>query len=177
MTSHQSENDLLIVALGNPILGDDRVGWQIVRYVENILKFSPNNRGKIEFAYLSVGGLSLMEAMVGFKEVILVDSIRLGTKPNGSVYSLPLRKVPNLSSGHSTSSHDTSLATALEMGKKLGFTLPDEVWVVAVEAEHVYEFSEKLSPAIEDAVPVAVNELLKILKLYFQENRKSRNIE
>lgn len=177
MTNHQQKNDLLILGLGNPILGDDGVGWQIVRDVENILKTSLNYGGNIELAYLSVGGLSLMEAMVGFKGVIVVDSIRTGTKPNGSVYSLPLRKIPNLSSGHTTSSHDTSLATALEMGKKLGFTLPEEVWVVAVEAEHVYEFSEKLSPAIEDAVPAAVNELLKILKIYFQENRISQGTE
>jgi hydrogenase maturation protease len=157
---------ILLIGLGNPILGDDGVGWRIVRNLEEALKSLDKSSSnlKVETEYLSLGGLSLMERMIGYQEVILVDSILTGMKPNGTIYSLPLSSLPNFSTGHSTAIHDTSLATAMEVGRKMGLDLPEEVWVVAVEAENVYEFSEVLSPPVEAAVPGAVDLLLTILK-------------
>ena len=157
---------ILLIGLGNPILGDDGVGWRIVRNLEEALKSLDKSSSnlKVETEYLSLGGLSLMERMIGYQEVILVDSILTGMKPNGTIYSLPLSSLPNISTGHSTAIHDTSLATAMEVGRKMGLDLPEEVWVVAVEAENVYEFSEVLSPPVKAAVPGAVDLLLTILK-------------
>lgn len=155
---------LLIIALGNPILGDDAVGWEICKEVERLLVQPGAVFPPVEFAYLSLGGLSLMERMEGYKDVIVVDSIVTGNQPQGTINSMPLSALPNLSSGHSTAAHDTSLATALEVGKKMGMVLPEDVWVVAVEARHVYDFSEELSPEIARAVPEASKIVLDILK-------------
>ncbi|NIV10209.1 MAG: hydrogenase maturation protease [Aliifodinibius sp.] len=161
---------LLVIGLGNPLLGDDGVGWRVVEFVEQKLhdKSHPFVSSWIEFEYLSLGGLSLMERMEGYKSVIVVDSILTGTKPIGTIYSLPLSNLPNLSAGHTTAVHDTSLATALEVGKRMGMVLPKEVWVVAVEAEQVFHFSENLSPEIEDAVPIAADIVIELL-----ENREA----
>lgn len=157
-------NKTLIIGLGNPILGDDGVGWRVVEEVQKQLtdknsKLAP----KVEFKFLSLGGLSLMEHMAGFRDVIVVDSIMTGQNPNGTVYSLPLSSLPNFSSGHSTAIHDTSLQTALDVGRQMGMTLPDDVWVVGVEAEYVYDFSEELSPPVSAAVPSAVELVIEVL--------------
>ncbi|MGD8458016.1 MAG: hydrogenase maturation protease [Anaerolineales bacterium] len=156
----------IVIGLGNPILGDDGVGWRVVQEVESYLseKDLVDEFG-LEFKYLSLGGLSLMEQMVGYKDVLVVDSIVTGQNPIGSIYSLPLSRLPNLSSEHSTAIHDTSLQTALEVGRKIDLELPQDVWVVAVEAERVYDFSEDLSPQIADVVPIAVNLILEMLKI------------
>ncbi len=39
-----------------------------------------------------------------------------------------------------------------------------QVQVVAIEAQHVYDFGETLTPEIEKAVPVAVEQVLKLLQ-------------
>lgn len=168
-----SENVFLVIGLGNPILGDDGVGWRIVQQVEALIEEKNLNKDErtVEFEYLSLGGLALMERMAGYKNVLVVDSILTGSKPNGTVFSLPLSRLPNLSAGHTTAIHDTSLATALDVGRKMGMILPDDVWVVAVEAEYVYDFSEELSEPVGAAVPHAVRLVLDILKSNIREEK------
>lgn len=162
----KKDQSTLLIGLGNPILGDDGVGWRIVEQVElrfNASNFNGDKPKEITCEYLSLGGLSLMERMEGHITAIVVDSIQTKTKPNGTIYSLPLSRLPDFSEGHTTAIHDTSLATALQVGKRMGMVLPEDVWVVAVEAENVYEFSEELSPPVEAAVPKAVEIVLEIL--------------
>ncbi len=79
----QSEKTL-VIGLGNPILGDDGVGWVVAREVENRLRKSDNKSdNNLEVDCLSLGGLSLMERMVGFQHVVLVDSLNTGQHPQG----------------------------------------------------------------------------------------------
>ena len=169
-----SEHIVLLIGLGNPILGDDGVGWRIVEKVEKALKreHPENHEQMVDCRYLSLGGLALMENMVGYKNVIVVDSILTGQNPNGTIYSLPLNRLPNFSAGHTTAIHDTSLATALDVGRKMEMTLPEEIWVVAVEAEYVFDFSEELSKAVESAVPQAINLVLEMI----QDNSREEKI-
>ena len=71
----------------------------------------------------------------------------------------------DLTHGHSASAHDVSLKNALKMGRDMGEPLPDDghVHIVAIEAQHVYDFKEELSPGIAGAVPVAAQTVLDLL--------------
>ena len=152
----------LIVGLGNPILGDDGVGWRVA---DEIAKATTGHPG-IEVDCASLGGLSLMERLTGYARVVLIDSIYTGTKPVGTVSRFALRDLPDLTAGHSGSAHDTSLRMALKVGRSMGVPLPDDeaVTVVAVEAHNVYDFSQELSPAVEASVAEAVRTVLEVLK-------------
>jgi hydrogenase maturation protease len=162
----------LVIGLGNPILGDDGVGWRVVQEVESRLTEKGSTKSpQLEFEYLSLGGLSLMERMVGYRDVLVVDSIVAGQNPMGTIYSLPLRGLPNFSSGHTTAVHDTSLQTALDVGRKLDLKLPEDVWVVAVEAQNVYDFSEDLSPPIKAAVNPAAELIVGMLEKGVREEK------
>jgi hydrogenase maturation protease len=115
---------------------------------------------------LSGGGLNLMERLVGYDQAILVDAIQGGNAP-GSVQVFQLEALENPSAGHLGSTHETNLLTALEIGRSLGAHLPPVggVMVVAVEAQPVFEFSEELSPAVEKALPEAVQKVMNLLNL------------
>lgn len=146
----------LVIGLGNPILGDDGVGWRIANEVER-------SSGKVEVDCLAVGGISLMERLVGYDRVILVDSINSGLAPQGSVLSFTLEEIPDRAMGHLTSAHDTSLQTALHVGRLLGAHLPDQVTIVAVESQGDYNFCDTLSPKVSAAVPQAVQKIFGLL--------------
>ena len=118
----------------------------------------------VEVDCVSLGGLSLMERMVGYQRVILINSMQTGQIKEGSIRILALEELPNQFAGHSASAHDTSLITALETGRRMGLDLPDSVIIVAVEAKNVYDFSEELSPLIASAVPDMVKAVLSVLK-------------
>jgi hydrogenase maturation protease len=150
-----SSKKTLVVGLGNPILGDDGVGWVVAREVEASLGASERN---VE--------VSLMERMVGYQCVILIDSLNTGQRPQGSVVTFTLEDLVDMHHGHASAAHDASLKTALDMGRKLDAILPadKDVYVVAIEAQHVYDFKEELSPVIAAAKPVAVQQVLDLLE-------------
>lgn len=149
----------IIVGLGNPLLGDDSVGWRVA---EN-LRAQAEALG-VEVDSLAVGGLSLMEHMVGYDRAIVVDSINLGDAATGTVRSFALESLPNPFAGHLGSSHETNLQTALQIGRMLGTHLPAEVTVVAIESPYVYDFTEELSPQVAEAVPLAVAMVISLLE-------------
>ena len=158
-----SSEKTLVIGLGNPILGDDGVGMVVAHEVEACLGTSERN---VEVDNLALGGLSLMERMIGYQRVILIDSLNTGQYPQGSVVTFTLEDLVDLTHGHSATAHDLTLKTALVMGRKLGASLPadKDVHVVAIEAQHVYDFKEELSPVIAAAKPAAVQQVLDLIR-------------
>jgi hydrogenase maturation protease len=146
----------LIVGLGNPILGDDGIGWRVADSVRAI-------KPDVEVDCLALGGLSLMERLVGYERVIIVDSIQTRDGRIGQVYQFDLAELPDLSAGHTTAAHDTSLQTAMRMGRAMGAALPNQVHVVCIEAERVYDFSEELTPQVAAAIPEATQAVIDLL--------------
>jgi hydrogenase maturation protease len=165
----------IVIGLGNPILGDDGVGWRVAEQVEKQLRqedasvhtsdperkqFSTNH---IEIDCLAVGGLTLMEHLIGYDRAILIDAMTSGKAPQGTVSCFPLDELPNLAIGHLSSAHDTTVQNAIQVGRSLGAQLPDQIDVVAIEAQQVYDFSEQLSPPVAAALPEAVETVMELL--------------
>jgi hydrogenase maturation protease len=156
----------LVVGLGNPILGDDGVGWKVAEEVRQRLLALFENGGremKVDVECLSLGGISLMERLIGYPRAILVDSFALD-EPIGSILMLKLDDLPNYSAYHTTNPHDTSLQNAIAMGKALGAKLPDDVMVVGIATKRIHEFCEELSPPVAEAVPLAAKFVLELLE-------------
>lgn len=180
----------LIIGLGNPILGDDGVGWVVAQEVERRLpasltlppfsappSFPPNfselreiggmkgGKESVSVECFSLAGISLMEHIIGYQRVILIDSLNTGKYAQGEVVTFSLDSLEDLLHGHSASAHDLSLKGALNLGRSMGADLPrdEDIQVVAIEAAHVYDFTEELTPEIAAAVPKAVEIIMKML--------------
>jgi len=163
----------LIVRLGNPILGDDGAGWHVAERVAACLPIptSPSwgsdqlqEQSSIQVECLGLGGLSLMEHLIGYDRAILVDSILTGSLPIGTVTSFALDELPDLAAGHLSSTHDTTLQNALRVGRAMGARLPDKITVVAIEAQSIYDFSEDLTPPVAQSIPIAVQMVMELIK-------------
>jgi hydrogenase maturation protease len=159
----------IVIGLGNPILGDDGVGWRVAERVKSHL-YQEGQVGigslagyPVEVDCLSLGGLSLMERIIGFDRAIIIDAITTGEEPLGQVDCLPLEELPRHAPGHLSSAHDTDLQTAIEVGRSMGAKLPDQIMIVTVESQISYDFSECLSPEVEAAVPQAEKIVLELL--------------
>jgi hydrogenase maturation protease len=152
----------IVVGLGNPLLGDDGVGWKVAEDVKQQL----GEKSAVAVECYSLSGLSLMEQLIGYDHVILIDSLNTGRYSQGDVKVFTLDSLEDLTYGHSASAHDASLKTALSAGRSMGEPLPldRDIHVVAIEAQHVYDFKEELTPAIQASVPVAVEKVLDLLK-------------
>jgi hydrogenase maturation protease len=147
----------LVVGLGNPILGDDGLGWRVVQLVEE-----ENSDPAIDFVYLAAGGLELMERMIGYSRVIIVDAFH-SPDSAGQLYNGHLEEIAESRLFHTVSSHDTSLATAVELGRTMGAKLPDRIEIVALGAEIKFVFTDELSPPIANALPEAARTVIALL--------------
>lgn len=155
----------LVVGLGNPILGDDGIGWRVAEALGASLAPANGQSSSIEVECFALGGLSLMEQLVGYDRVIIIDSIQTRDGKPGQVYQLALDDLPDLSTGHTTAAHDTSLQTAMRLGRTMGVELPKDISLIGIEAAHVYDFSEELTPEVAAAVPEAVRAVWELLAI------------
>jgi hydrogenase maturation protease len=145
----------LVLGLGNPILTDDGVGLRVAEELEKRL-----SRAQADVIGASLAGLDLLETLAGYERVIIVDAMQTGGPP-GKVYRLDLNTFQ--STRHAASPHDVNLATALELGKKLGLKLPTEIDIFAIEAIDTTGFSERCTPEVAEAIPVCVEMVLNEL--------------
>lgn len=155
----------IIIGIGNPILGDDGAGWRVAEAIKAVI----SDQSSVEVECLSLGGLSLMERLVGYERAILIDALESGEGPIGSVRVLPLDALPGPTAGHTASAHDMTLMTAMEMGRRMGLNLPRQVMLVAIEAKNVYDFCEVLSTPVAEAVPLAVEKVVQLLEDFDQD--------
>jgi len=156
-TVGRQERRTLILGLGNPLLTDDAVGLHVVRRLGPVLADQPN----VEVAEDYWGGLRLMERFVGFDHAIIVDAQRTGAPPG----TLSVLAADAGAPRHAHSSHDVSLPTALEFGRRAGARLPapGHILIVAIEAADVETFGTQCTPAVAAAVPRAVEQVLSLL--------------
>jgi len=147
----------LVLGIGNPILGDDGVGFHVVEALQ-----SDPPPGDITFECVDASGFALLDYVVNYDRVIIVDAIMTAGGKTGSVYRLGLDNFRP--SKHTISPHDTDLPTALQIGATMKLNVPGRIDIVAVEIPPVYEFSQELSDKVSKAVPKAAGMVRQILK-------------
>jgi hydrogenase maturation protease len=146
----------LVLGIGNPILSDDGVGIKVAHEVGKNL-----NDPQIAVSETSAAGLSLLDSMLGYDKVIIIDAIQTKEGKAGQIYRM---KPEDFSSAKRLSSpHQINLVAALELGKMLSLAMPREISVFAVEAKEIASFSEKCTPEVEKAIPEVVKMVLENL--------------
>jgi hydrogenase maturation protease len=100
-----------------------------------------------------------MERMTGYDRAVLVDAAVTGGTP-GEVRRLSPDDLPTQ---RTANAHGIDLPRALALGRQLGYPMPAEVRIVAIEAESVLEFRHDMTPAVAAAVEPAVAAVLEEL--------------
>jgi hydrogenase maturation protease len=144
----------IVIGVGNPVLADDSVGLKVVQRIAELL---PAKSG-IVVRELHLGGIHLMEAMTGYDQAIVVDSMYTPNGVPGTVY-LPTVD-GRFNTRNTRSTPDSSLAEALELGRAAGLHLPSTIRIWAVEAADLTSFGEQLTEAVQRAVPLVADHIL-----------------
>ncbi len=148
----------LVLGLGNPIRCDDGVGLRVATAVKDKL-----NQPETTVVEASVAGLDLLDLLVGYEKVIIVDAIRTSEGKPGQVYRL----APEVfdATRHAASPHDINFATALELGNRLKLALPRQIVIFGVEVGDVSSFSEECTPEVQMAIPVVTDMIMSELAI------------
>ena len=106
-------------------------------------------------------GLALLDLIVGYARLILVDSIQTGQAAPGTIHHL---KGDSLNTRRSGSPHFLGVGETLSLGHHLGLEMPSRVEVIAVEVEDPFTLGTELTPAVLGAVEPAVRRVLRCLE-------------
>ncbi len=148
-------NSILLLALGNDIMGDDAVGLRAARLLEK--EFTH----EVDFCETTEAGLSLLDIMSGYDRVLLLDSIVTGKHSAGTVlefYRADFDKVTG------PSPHYAGLPEVLALAERLDIAFPRNIRVLALEIATPNDFGQTLSPAIDHALPDFVERAGRILR-------------
>ncbi len=140
---------VVIVGLGNSLLGDDGVGLKAAALLASRLAGSD-----VDVIESSWGGLRFVDLLAGYDRAIVVDAIEWRRGPPGTVYRLSADEA--VPTHRALFPHDLSFGAALALGRTLDIPLPIETVFFAVETTETGTFGESLSPAVEAALPDVV---------------------
>jgi hydrogenase maturation protease len=146
----------LIVGVGNPILSDDGVGIHIARRMKGL------QLPDVDVEELPASGLELLDMVLGYDTVVIVDAIVTGKESPGKMYVLEEDDFERTI--HGTSPHGINIATALAMGRRIvPEQMPRRLLFVAVEADDVVNVSEELTAPVAAAVPSIVDRVRNMI--------------
>ena len=146
----------LILGIGNDILTDDGIGPKLV----NELKFKKEFTN-IDFLNVFLGGLDILELIQGYEKVIFIDAIITKDGVPGTVYHF--RPADFKETLHLSNLHDANFLTALELGKKMGMQIPEDIHIIAIEIIEDRIFSNSLSPEMEMKYQEVFEEVLNLV--------------
>lgn len=148
--------DMLVLGTGNPLMGDDGVGSQVIELLAE-RSLPPNV--KIEDAGLPGWGLPAW--FEGWSNVILVDAVQMGQAP-GSWRRFRPEEVRLELETDALSLHQPDLACGLALAQALDL-LPENLVLYGVEPA-VVNPGEALSPAVRQSLPDLVASILNDLE-------------
>jgi len=141
----------LIIGIGNPILSDDAVGIRIAQYLKECYP-------QLNVVETSEYGISMLDYISDYDRLIIIDSIKTGRQPT-EVYKLTLEDLKPAS--HYSTSHSVDIATAFNLGQKLGYQIPGHIGIYAIEIVDNTTFAESCTPAIAASIPAIAAEIVK----------------
>jgi hydrogenase maturation protease len=139
---------VLILGVGNPVLGDDRVGLYIAERLERDL---PPVAGDDEVAVdiATRGGLEFAEKLAGYDRAFVVDSIKtVGGQP-GTIYELSVDDLQRTI--HLLTVHGIGFRDAIEFGRQMGLHMPGDIRIYAIEVHDNLTLSEEMHPLVQQA--------------------------
>ncbi len=135
---------ILVLALGNDIMGDDAVGLHAAKALRK--KFS----NRITIIEAMIAGYSLLDILDGYSHVLLIDAVTTGKSLPGAIREFSKEEFETL---YAASPHYVGIPEVLTLAKRLGLQMPVEFRILAMEISDTHELRECLSPKINEALP------------------------
>lgn len=143
----------MVLGLGNTILSDDGVGIYVAREIGKRV-LDPN----VIVKEASIGGLELLDLMVGFDRVILIDAVVTGKYEVGTLVRM---RIEDLKGGTAMARHQVAFPEALRLGRKLKMDLPKEITIYGVEVKDIMTFGESCTPEVAASIPKIGDEIVE----------------
>lgn len=151
--SDEKREPILVMGIGNVLLGDEGVGIHAIKSLE-----SNSFPSHVHLLDGGTGGFHLLSLIHDYKTIVLIDATLDGQKP-GTVRTLHPRFAKDFP--RTLSAHDIGLKDLVESASLLG-ELP-LIYLITVSIEDRQDIGMELSPGISAVIPEIGREVSRIL--------------
>ena len=152
LDSSEEVKRVLILGLGNPLLGDEGTGVRVVEELKGL-----ELPGGVTVVEGGTGGLGLIRLMEGYQKVIIVDAADMGHPP-GRVVRFTPSEAQLKTAEAPLSLHQIGLGEVLALAEALEVA-PAELVIIGVQPSQI-EGGVGLSPEVEGAIPQIIGIIL-----------------
>lgn len=155
MKSHRGRSasqDLLVLGIGNLLMGDEGVGVHAVRVLEQeVVSTVAPGAGPVTIIDGGTGGFHLLSYLTDYDPVVLIDATMDG-RPAGTVSLLEPRYASDFP--RALTAHDIGLRDLIEAAVLTG-PLP-KIWLITVSIAELQSMQTTMTPEVEGAIPEVV---------------------
>jgi hydrogenase maturation protease len=142
----------ILVGLGNPIMSDDGIGLLVSRRVHERLE-------GYDLDLACGAGMHVMDAILGYRKAVIIDSMVTGSFPVGSVVSVNPHS--GLETRRAGRSHDIGFFEAIAVARACDAPLPEDIRLYGIEVEDPFTIGEKVSDAVMDRLEEIVDFIVR----------------
>lgn len=144
-----------VLCLGNPLVADDGFGPAVAARLRAL------RLPELEVVDSAESGFYLLDHLLDCRRLFVVDTVRRGDCPSGTVHEMEEGASPALVG---SSPHYVGLFETLAVARRLGLSVPDEVRLLAVEAEDLETLGGPMTAPVAAAVENAVGRILDVCR-------------
>jgi len=145
---------LIIIGMGNPLLSDDGVGLHAARALGRSFPGAAVHMTPMV-------GMDILEFIVGYDSLCLVDAMTTGEFPLGAASRFRLTG----QGLHLSSSHGPDLEGLLSLGQSLGLNIPRIIMIYGIEIGRQIPYGEDLTPALQKRLNGAVEKIAADMRM------------
>jgi len=136
----------LLLGIGNPLLTDDGIGIVAAREIAG------RKLPGVDVEEATASGIEVMEMMLDYEKVVVVDAIFLPEHEPGEI--MRLKEEDFSHTVHGSSPHGVNISTAIALGRQTSpERMPKEIVFIAMQAEDVSTFGESQTEQVARRMP------------------------
>ena len=144
-----TKKDLVVLAVGNPLMSDEGIAIHIIRrFLEHRISYPA-----VDFVDAGTGGMSILHLIAGRRKAVIIDCAYMGTQA-GTIRRFEPDEVVSEKKLTLYSLHETDPLRIIRLSMQLG-QCPDKVAIFGIEPEIVepgLNLSKTLAAKIDDYV-------------------------
>lgn len=146
---------ITVMGIGNPLMRDEGIGIRVIEVLGETVEFPPN----VTIVDAGTMGMSILGLFRECDYMLIVDAVDGTGEEPGTVVRIPPDEFAPNQVMHSL--HDIRFVDVLAAAEMMGAR--PEAECVGVQIEDMSELSIGLTPALEAALPAAVEAVLDVL--------------
>jgi hydrogenase maturation protease len=111
----------------------------------------------VDYRTTTLGGLKILELMDGCEWVTFIDAIKTKEGVPGTLYEFTPSDFKETL--HLSNLHDVNFLSAVELGKRMGYSIPEAIHIFAIEILEDQVFGEELTPPLQERFEAIIDEI------------------